>query len=415
MNTTIRREALLNRIKDDSMVVIYSGNLKHKSADAYYDFEVNRNFFYLTNINRDNMILLLKKSNALESYLFIEENTELKAKWEGARMSKEEASELSGIEVSNIRYLEDFEPFFKSQMGVSRMGTKPSEFVYLDLLRRTGFEHLEAHRFAKKVGDEYPELQVKNIESDLGYIRMFKTEEEVAEIQNAVDMTNEAILNVMRNMEPGMFEYQIESFYKQSLMFNNTSESFDTIAASGGNATVLHYVDNDSVTEDGQLILFDLGCKSNQYASDISRTFPVNGKFTDRQKELYELVLKANKESIEFVKPGITWGELNKFTRQILIDGLKEMGKIKEDSEILNYYYHGVGHYLGLDVHDVGVYGEPIQEGMVLTIEPGLYIADEKIGIRIEDDILVTKDGYKNLSEDIIKEVADIEEFMSNK
>lgn len=415
MNTAKNRERLMDRVLDNSVSVIYAGNLKHRTADDYYNFEVNRNFFYLTGLDKDQMILVLVKSNQNSAYLFIEENTELKAKWDGARMTKEEASEISGIDVANIRYLEEFDTFFKNLCGVSRMGTTPPEYVYLDLLRRTGFEHLESHRFAQVVKETYPELQVKNIESDLSYIRMFKSDEEIEEIKKAVEFANEGILNIMRNIEPGLYEYQIESFYKQSLMFNNTSESFRTIAASGANATVLHYKDNDSKTEDGQLILFDLGAMSKNYVSDISRTFPVNGKFSEKQKEVYEIVLKANKESIKFVKPGITWGELNKHARDILIDGLKKLDLIKEDAEVINYYYHGLGHFLGLDVHDVGVYSEKLQEGMVITIEPGLYIKEWNIGVRIEDDIVVTKDGCVNLSEAIIKEVDDIEEFMSVK
>ncbi|XMB87427.1 aminopeptidase P family protein [Mycoplasmatota bacterium WC44] len=409
------REKLFERICDNSLVVMFAGIEKHKTADQYFDFEPNRNFFYLTGISRDNMVLVMRKGEKNETYLFIEENTELKAKWDGARMSKEEASELSGIEVKNIRYLEAFDNFFQAMMGVSRLGSKPAEFLHLDILRSKGNEHQETFEFSRKVKDLYPELQVKNVNIELGYLRMFKSDAEVEEIQKAVDFTNEGILNLMRNAEPGLYEYQIESFYKQSLMFNNTTESFQTIAASGVNATTLHYVDNNAKVEDNTLCLFDLGSISNNYCSDITRTFPANGKFTDRQRAIYEIVLKANKESINYVKPGVTWTEINKFAKDILIKGLKDLGIIKEDSEISKYYYHGLGHFLGLDVHDVGIYSEPLSEGMVLTIEPGLYIAEEKIGIRIEDDILVTKDGFVNLSADIIKEVHDIEEFMQNK
>ncbi len=411
----MNRENLFSRLVKDSMTIIYSGNLKHMSADAYHTFEVNRNFFYLTGLDKDGMILLMSKSTEDTSYLFIEENNEVKAKWDGARMSKEEASKISGIDVKNIRYLTEFTDFIKSMMGISRTGTKPAEYLYLDLLRRTGFEHLEAHRMAKTVRKEYPELSIKNVEADLSYLRMFKTYEEVEAISTAIAYTNDGILNMMINAEVGLHEYQIESFYKQSLMFNNTSESFKTIAAAGKNGTVLHYHENDSKTEDNQLILCDLGAKSNHYASDITRTYPVNGKFTERQAKLYQIVLDANKESIKALKPGLTWGELNKIARDILTKGLKDLGIIKEDSEIMKYYYHGIGHFLGLDVHDVGIYSEPLTEGMVITIEPGLYIAEENIGIRIEDDILITKDGSMNLSEDIIKEIKDIEEFMGSK
>jgi len=157
------------------------------------------------------------------------------------------------------------------------------------------------------------------------------------------------------------------------------------------------------------LVLMDLGGLSNNYASDISRTFPVNGTFTPRQKQLYEIVLKANKDSIEFVKPGITWQELNQFAKNILATECQKIGLIKELSEIDKYYYHNVSHFLGLDVHDVGMYLEPLVPGLVLTIEPGLYVEEEGIGIRIEDNVLVTETGRLNLSESIIKEVSDIE------
>ena len=188
--------------------------------------------------------------------------------------------------------------------------------------------------------------------------------------------------------------------------------AFDTIAASGENATVLHYIDNDSILKEDDLILFDLGALHNNYGADISRTLPLSGIFTDRQEDIYEIVLKANKETIEFVKEGITWAELNKFAKDILISETKKIGLIVDDSDIDKYYYHSIGHFLGLDVHDVGQYDLPLQAGMVITIEPGLYIKEEGIGIRIEDDILVTKEGRVNLSEEIIKEVQDIEEFI---
>ena len=160
-------------------------------------------------------------------------------------------------------------------------------------------------------------------------------------------------------------------------------------------------------------MLFDLGSLYNNYGSDISRTYPLSGKFNERQKILYEIVLKANKESIKFVKPGITWKELNKFGKDILISECKKIGLIKDDAEINKYYFHSIGHFLGLDTHDVGQYDLVLSEGMVITIEPGLYIKEEGIGIRIEDDILVTKDGYKNISKDIVKSVVEIEELSS--
>ncbi|XMB66236.1 aminopeptidase P family protein [Mycoplasmatota bacterium zrk1] len=404
------RENLVKKLDKASIVAVFAGIEKHKSADAFYTFTPNRNFYYLTGIERENMILLMNSTNN-STYLFIEENTEYKEKWLGARMSKEKASEISGIEEKNIFYLEAFEKHFQSLL-TSRMNLSP-KYLYLDLLRDKGNEHPETFEFARKVKDKYPELIIQNLEFHLNTLRMIKTKEEIDEIKKAVDITKEGIESLMKNSKVGLYEYQLESYYKQSIMYNNSSESFPTIAASGGNATVLHYVDNNSLLKDNTLILFDLGAYSSHYCSDITRTFPVNGKFTERQKEIYEVVLKANKESIKHIKPGMTFVEINKFARDILIEGCKGLGLMTEDKDISKFYYHGLGHYLGLDVHDVGHY-KTIEEGMVLTIEPGLYIKEENIGVRIEDDIVITKDGCINLSSNIIKEVDEIEKFMKN-
>ena len=209
-------------------------------------------------------------------------------------------------------------------------------------------------------------------------------------------------------------EYQVQADYIHEITLQGSEGySFNTIMASGENATILHYEDNNQPLHKGELILCDLGALYKNYGSDITRTYPINGTFTDRQKEIYEVVLHANKETINFIKPGRTWKEVNDFTRNILAEGAKKLGIIKEDKEIIKYYYHSFGHFLGLDVHDVGNHNIPLEEGMVLTVEPGLYIKEEKIGVRIEDDILITKDGNINLSKNIIKEIKDIEEYMN--
>lgn len=184
--------------------------------------------------------------------------------------------------------------------------------------------------------------------------------------------------------------------------------------ASGKNATVLHYEDNDAQIQNGDLVLLDLGAQKDYYNADISYTFPANGTFSSRQKQIYNIVLKALKETTEIIKPGLKFAALIEHTKKVLAEECKAIGLIQEDEELSKYYYHGVSHFLGLDTHDVGTYKDRVlEEGMVITIEPGLYIEEESIGIRIEDDILVTKDGYENLSKDIIREVEEIEEFMS--
>ena len=264
--------------------------------------------------------------------------------------------------------------------------------------------------------DKYKELKFLNVNEQISYLRMFKSEFEVNNLKKAIDITKIGLDRIMDSLKTRNNEFQLEAdFLHQIVLEGSAGNSFDTIAASGKNATVLHYEDNNCELNSGDMILFDLGALYNNYGSDISRTYPINGTFSERQKILYEIVLKVNKESIKYVKPGITWKELNKFAKDLLINECKKIGLIENDEDITKYYYHSIGHFLGLDVHDVGHYELDLIEGMVITIEPGLYIKEEGIGIRIEDDILITKNGCINLSKNIIKEVKDIEEYLSKK
>jgi Xaa-Pro aminopeptidase len=287
--------------------------------------------------------------------------------------------------------------------------------LYLDLEKR-GWSSIdtEANVFAKNIAGKYPQLKIKNIYHDICSLRLIKTDEEVAEIKKAINITHDGIKSLMNNAKPEMMEYELEANFDYVLKCSGVTDyAFKTIAASGVNATILHYSQNNTKTEDGDLILFDLGAQWNYYNADITRTFPLNGSFTERQKDIYNIVLKAMKDTMAVIKPGVPFTKLNETTRVSLAESLKKIGLIKEDSELSKYYFHGVSHYLGLDTHDVGSRDMELKPGMVLTIEPGLYIEEEKIGIRIEDDVLVTEDGYENLSKDIIKSVEDIESFMN--
>jgi Xaa-Pro aminopeptidase len=216
----------------------------------------------------------------------------------------------------------------------------------------------------------------------------------------------------MKNLKPGRFEYQIRADFEYQLMLRNSKPSFHTIGASSGNAVILHYVELQRKLEDGDMILLDLGALSNNYASDITRTYPVNGKFTQRQKDIYNVVLGAQDVTMDAMHVGASETEVNNKVKAYFAKELKILNLIKDDSEVDKYYYHGVGHPLGLDVHDLRRRDKTMQENNVYTVEPGLYIKEEGIGIRIEDDVWVTKNGIINLSKDIIKAVNDIENFM---
>ena len=271
-----------------------------------------------------------------------------------------------------------------------------------------------ALRFANEFKTKYPEVLIKDSYNIVIGLRMIKSEDEIALIKESITSTKEGIEVLMTKAKAGLYEYQLEAYFDFHLKYNGQkTTSFETIAASGKNATILHYVSNDSLLKDGELILFDLGCSTDFYISDISRTFPINGKFTQRQKDVYEEVLAVNKKCIEILKPGLTWQELNEYARELLTEGLKRLGLLKDKSELSRYYWHSIGHFIGMDAHDPGQYNKEFEKGMVITIEPGIYIEDEGIGIRIEDNLLITEDGAQNLSAEIIKEFSEIEEFMN--
>jgi Xaa-Pro aminopeptidase len=411
-----RRDLLFDRLLNESVLVLHSGHAKHKTTDQFFPYIPQRNFYYLTGLEEEKLIYMALKNNGqVKEYLFIEETTQYMRQWVGEKMSKEEASLKSGIDTKQIFYLNSFKGMFKAMMTYARgLGVKPPKHLYLDLYRYDTDVLPDSELIFKDLLVNYKELQVKNINEHISYLRMFKDDQEIKDLSKAISITDIGLKRIMDALKFRSNEQQIEAdFAHEILIQGSQGNSFNTIAASGKNATVLHYEDNNQDLNKNDLILCDLGALYHNYGSDITRTYPISGRFTKRQKEVYAVVLEANKKAIEYVKPGITWNDLNKYARDILAKGAIELGIIKEESEISKYYYHSIGHFLGLDVHDVGQYDLPIQEGMVLTIEPGLYIKEEGIGIRIEDDILVTKDGCINLSKEIIKEIDDIEKYMA--
>nr|WP_280521242.1 M24B family metallopeptidase [Paenibacillus mangrovi] len=233
-------------------------------------------------------------------------------------------------------------------------------------------------------------------------------------MKRAIEITKDGIERIASHMRPGINEAELEAHFSFNLRVSGSKHyAFDPIVAGGARATVLHYEDNEQVVQDGELVLIDIGAEFDHYNADITRTLPVSGTFSERQKSIYNLVLKAELEVIKAIKPGIPFANLNEITKQVLAEGCKDLGLIGNDQELANFYYHGVSHGLGLDTHDVGDYNIELQPGMVLTVEPGIYITEEGIGIRIEDDVLVTADGCEVLSEGILKTVDEIEAFMA--
>ncbi|MBE6958851.1 MAG: M24 family metallopeptidase [Ruminococcaceae bacterium] len=411
---TARRSKLMENKQGPCLVCIFSGSAPMKSLDAAYPFYVDRNFYYLTGIERENMVLLLRKNHLGEvsEMLFIEPYDEVLAKWVGGRMRAGEATEISGI--ATIREIADFNSVLNSIIDSTRGLGKLQ--VYLDMWRhREDQADTPAHTLAAHLQKRYPNVAIEDIFGDMAAMRLIKSEDELALMRKAQQTTCNAILAMLQHAAPEMNERELEGAFDFSLMKQGVRDhAFGTIVAGGGRATTLHYENNDQVVHDGELVLIDLGSAEGNYAADISRTFPINGKFTDRQKEIYNTVLEAQNIVMKNAKPGITTGALNQMVIDYYESRLDDLGLRKDGKTVRDYYYHGVSHSLGLDTHDIST-GRNIllQPGMVITVEPGMYIEEEGIGVRIENDIVITADGNEDLSFMIPRTVEDIEKAMA--
>lgn len=404
------RDNLANLLENNSLVILFAGEAFFKSADEKYKFTPNRNFYYLTGVNEEDHILVMQKQNdELFETLYVLRPDEMKEKWTGKTIRDYEAREISGIE--DIKYLDNFYADLNNLLISGDIKN-----VYLDLERRGFDEELRyPQSFAKKLKKKYADIIVKNVYNEIANLRKIKSKEEIEEMQKAIDITTKGVEMLMKNCKPGMKEYELEAYFDFTLKQSGVTDfAFNTIAASGKNATVLHYVDNNSELKDGELILFDLGAQFNYYNGDISRTFPINGKFTERQKEVYEEVLKVNEEISKMLVVGVTFREINDKANDLIAEACIRLGLIEDKKDFRKYYFHSIGHSLGLDTHDVGERWGELKEGMVFTVEPGIYIEEERIGIRIEDDVLITKEGPVVLTKNCIKTVDEIENFMAN-
>lgn len=403
------RNKFAERMEDYSTAVFFSGKAPRESADQSYDFSVDRNFFYLTGIDREDMILLINKiGGSVTETLYIPPVDEHFEKWFGILMRKEEAKEVSGIE--SIQNKNEFMDQFAKKLSSS---DRPDSVYIFSYITDKDEPYDQYRSLAHWMRNQYPAVNIKNSLDIMIELRSSKTEEEVSEIKTAIGYTKEALEFVMKNLKPGKFEYQVRADFEYQLMLRGSRPSFKTIGASGEKAVILHYIDLRQKIEDGNLILLDLGALSNNYASDITRTYPANGKFTQRQKDIYNLVLEAQDVTIEAMRVGASEVAVNDAVKKHFAKGLKALNIIKDDVDVDKYYYHSIGHPLGLDVHDLRRRDKTMQENNVYTVEPGLYIKEEGIGIRIEDDVWVTKSGIINLSSGIIKTVNDIENFMN--
>ena len=411
-----RREKLFSMMRENSVVVVFSGVSKIASEDEDYPFVVNNNFFYLTGIKQEHSALIMVKGlGEKKSYLFVDEYNELKEKWTGKRITFDEAASISGLQ--NVYSSDNFVNMLDLALTNKDNQYGAISTLYVDLSPEIKIDDAKSTTtFAAEMEAKYNQLSIMDLKPFTTVMRMVKSQYEIEQIKDAINATSLGINKLILSLRPGMFEYELADIFEFFGRGHNRSPlAFSTIVAAGKNATCLHYPTQTSTIRQGELVLFDLGYQSNGYCADISRTFPVDGVFTGKGKAIYEAVLNCNKAVIEYAHAGLTIADLQEFAKTFLKNECVRLGLLKKDEDIMKVYYHNVSHHLGLDTHDTSNRDKPLEEGNVITVEPGLYFADLSIGVRIEDDILIHQDKAEVLSIGIPKEIEDIEKLFRTK
>ncbi|MBN8586459.1 MAG: aminopeptidase P family protein [Ignavibacteria bacterium] len=418
---TENRKRLASLMLPDSAAIFNSNDNMPSNADGTMKFIQNSDLFYLTGIQQEETILLLNPGNKnpeLREVLFIRDHNPDLEVWEGKKLSPADASEISGIKT--VYELSRFEDALHDTMcSVSD--------IYLNTNDHDRSKNIVESRDARFIGfckKYYPLHNYHRISPLIYGLRAVKSNTEIELIRKACDITGDGFRRLLKFIKPGVMEYEVQAelaheFIKQGASFAD----YEPIIASGENACFLHYIKNDDPCNDGDIILLDVAAGWANYNADMTRSVPVNGKFAKRQKDVYNAVLRAMKGTIAEMKPGLTVKEIIMITRELIAKELVDLKLVKpvdvknikaKSSEFKKYYPHDVSHFLGLGVHDVGIFTEPLKPGMVLTCEPGIYIRDEKLGIRIENDILITENGNVDLMAGIPVEAEEIEQIMNN-
>ena len=414
------RKNFSKNLKPGSFAVFTSNDIMPTNADGSMGFKQNSDILYLSGIDQEDTMLIIypdAKENKFKEILFIKETSDLIAIWEGAKFTKEQAKEISGIET--IYWTHEFEKMLK-------MFVYQAEYIYLNQnehARRYIDTETQENRLAKWFKEKYALHKFERSAPILFNIRSVKNEIEVELIKKACSITEKGFRRLLNFIKPGVFEYEIEAELIHEFLINRSKGfAYGPIIAAGKNSCVLHYVENNKKCNDGDIILLDVAAEYGNYASDLTRVVPVNGKFSPRQKEVYNSVLYVMKEAIKMLVPGTTFEKYNHAVGELMTEELLKLKLItKEEVAKQNpawpaykkYFMHGTSHFLGLDVHDVGFFYEPMQEGNVFTCEPGIYIPEENIGIRLENNILITANGPIDLMKTIPLEAEEIEELMN--
>ncbi len=404
------RENFAQQMEIDSFLVLFSGDAPEKTRDQQYNYHPNMNLYYLTGIETEGLIFVMTKTkDKIETLLFIDRVDEHKQRFDGTMLTLNTAKEKFAVDV--VKYKDEMDNVM-SRLIYSH----PFKNLYMDMTRWKVDYMRKSDLYCQDMMVKYPYLQVVNAHPIIAAQRLVKSEEEIERHITSANITEKGVKAILNNLKPGLMEYQIEAYFTFELAYAGVhTPGFPTIAGSGKNTCCLHYSDKNCEIKDGDLILFDLGAQYEGYCTDVSRTFPANGTYSERQKEIYEAVLYVQETMIDTrFKPGTRRDELMEDTKNGLIEEFVKRGICKDREEAATHYYHGTCHSIGLDVHDVGDVGCTFAPGQIFAYEPGMYFPEENIGVRIEDTILITEDGCKVLSAGIPKKVADVEAFMKN-
>lgn len=417
------REKFSKEMKENTLAIFNSNDIYPVSADSTMPFQQHRDILYLSGVDQEESILVIFpdcKNEQHREILFLKETSELIAIWEGEKLTKEAAYETSGIKT--VYWLHQFPVIWKQLMA-------EADGIYLNTnehLRANTEAETREDRFIKTVRNDFPAHAIYKSAPILHKIRSIKEKEELELMQQACNITKKGFERLLHFTKPGVWEYELEAELIHEFIRNRSKGfAYTPIIASGKNACVLHYIENNQQCKDGDVILLDVAAEYANYASDLSRSIPVNGRYTPRQKDVYNAVLHVKKEAEKMLVPGTILAEYQKEVGRIMEAELIKL-KLIDATDVKNqnpdwpaykkYFMHGTSHFIGLDTHDVGLWSEPIQAGMVFTCEPGIYIQEEGLGIRIEDNLVVQENGVPfNLMRDIPIEADEIEEIMNRK
>lgn len=416
------RKRFIKKLKPNSIAIFHAHPNLPENSDAQYSYKPNSDIIWLSGVVQEKTMVILYPDNLDKTYrevLVILRPNELLEKWEGHKLTKAEATAISGIQT--VIFLDQLDALLQGWIH-------HAEYIYLDSNENDRLDTSIPRIDLLAVRDlmkRFPLHKYERAAVIMKELRAIKTRHEVAVMQEAVNITHKALLRVCKFIRPGVYEHEIEAEITHEFIRNRaTRHAYGCILASGDRARILHYVENNQACKDGELILMDFGAEYGNYCADLTRTIPVNGKFSKRQKEIYDACLAVHHYAAKMLKPGITWLEITaaaeiEMNKQLLKIGLLNKTDIKNETPdnraCRKYFYHGLGHHLGIDVHDIGTRNTPIREGMVFTIEPGIYVEQEQIGIRIENNFWVSRNGNIDLFKGMPITTGEIEAVMKKK